>query len=432
MEKNNKKIINGWCMYDWANSVYSLTITTAVFPIYYASVTDSIGTKEGGLTFVDFLGFHVNGSVLYSYAISCAFLLVAFLNPFLSVLSDIGGKRKSYLQFFCYMGALACCGLYFFNGKTLELGIFLSIIGAMGFAGSQVFYNSYLPEIATPDRMDKVSAKGFSLGYAGSVLLLILNLAMIMGVEDPVLQGEMTRWSFVTVGLWWMGFAQFTFRVLKVDKSLVSEKVNVIKKGIEELSKVWQQVKQRPVMKTYLIGFFFYSMGMQTIMYLATIFGEDVVNLETGELITLVLILQLIAIPGAYLCSLMSKRYGNIATLIVTLVLWLMICMCSYFLGEGMKTEFYILGAGVGFLMGGSQSLSRSTYAKYIPEDTHDHASFFSFYETLEKFSIATGTFVYGFVAYLTGNMNYSALSLGVFFVLGFIFLIQIANKRNA
>jgi UMF1 family MFS transporter len=269
------------------------------------------------------------------------------------------------------------------------------------------------------------------MGYLGSVVLLIINLAMIMSFDDPAMQSTMTKWSFVSVGLWWIGFAQITFKVLPKETNRLVDSESLFKRVKSQLSSVVKIVKSNPQMKKYLFGFFFFSMGVQTIMYLATLFGEDVVDLKTSELIILVLILQLVAVPGSFLFAKISSKKGNIFTLMVTLVLWFAVCIAAFMLKEGMKTEFYIIGAVVGLLMGGTQSLARSTYAKYIPNDTEDHASFFSFYETVEKIAIALGTFVYGFVAYLTNNMNLSALSLGIFFIIGFLFLMNVNRSSS-
>lgn len=435
-EKNNPKVINAWCMYDWANSVYSLTITTAVFPSYFISVT---GGKENGI--IDFFGLQIENSVLYSFHLSFAFLLVALLNPFLSAIADYKGNKKNFMQFFCYLGAFSCAGLFFFDKNNIELGVILSVCAGIGYAGSLVFYNAYLPEIVTEDRLDKVSAKGYSLGYIGSVLLLIFNLVMILqpalfGIPvdsaGVAIDGSLApKISFLTVGLWWFGFAQITFFNLKDTKKEVVTKENIFSKGIQELKKVWKETQSLPLLRKYLMGFFFFSMGVQTVMYLATVFGEEVIGMKMQELIQLVLLLQILAIFGAYLMAKIAETKGNIFSLKITLILWMLVCVAAYFMQEGMVTEYYILGIVVGLVMGGVQSMARSTYSKLIPQDTEDHASYFSFYETLEKTSIALGTLVYGLVRYLTGSMNNSALSLVIFFIIGYFILSKIPSKNT-
>jgi UMF1 family MFS transporter len=431
IKKNDKKTINAWCMYDWANSVYSLTITTAVFPSYFFGVTGGKGES------VNFLGLEINNSVLYTYALSFAFLLVAFQNPFLSAIADIKGNKKKFMRFFSNMGALACTLMFFFDGNSILLGVFLLVFAAMGYAGSLVFYNSYLPEIATEDKFDKISAKGFALGYIGSVILLVINLLMIQAPEifgitdinDP--EGTLApRISFLMVGIWWFAFSQYTFRYLPIKKEKKTNE-NIFTKGIYEIKKVWSETAQLPLLRKFLISFFFYSMGVQTVMYLATIFGEEVIGMKLDELIKLVLLLQILAIGGAYGMAWVAKKKGNIFALLITLFLWVIVCISAFFMKEGMVTEYYILGVLVGLVMGGVQSMSRSTYSKLMPQNTTDHASYFSFFETLEKTSIALGTFVYGGILQFTGSMNNSAISMAVFFVIGIYFLLKIPSKSN-
>lgn len=425
IEKNNPRTINAWCMYDWSNSVYSLTISTAVFPSYFFGVT---GGKD---QFVDFLGFTVKNTVLYSYTLSLSFLLVALLNPLLSSIADTKGNKLTFMKFFCYLGSLSCISLYFFNSDTLVLGIFSFSLAAIGFAGSIVFYNAFLPEIATEEHFDRVSAKGFSLGYIGSVILLVANLAMITFHKDLGMDESMAaRISFLSVGVWWMGFAQITFARLpnNVFKKEVTE--NIFSKSISELKKVWRESKRLPLLRKFLVAFFLYNMGVQTVMYMATIFGEDVINMEMNELIILVLILQIVAIGGAFVFAKISAKKGNVYSLSITLLIWIGVCVAAFFMKEGMKLEFYILGVFVGVVMGGVQSLSRSTYSKLMPVNTEDHASYFSFYEVLEKSSTAVGTFVYGLILLITGTQNNSAVALALFFVAGFILLRQIPSKQ--
>ncbi len=433
--KNDKKVINAWCMYDWANSVYALTITTAIFPAFFLSVTG------GDHAAMSFFGFEVENAVAFSYALTIANIMVAVLNPFLSSLADIGGNKKRFMQVFCYLGAAGCSSLFFMNADsaTWTLGIISFILAGIGFAGSQVFYNAFLPEIATEDRFDKISARGFAMGYIGSVLLLIVNLIMIL---MPELFGQSTpeakkAWglkapqiSFLMVGVWWMGFAQITFKRLPNNVYDKRQSENFLKKAIKELKVVVGQLKHLTNARKFLLSFMFYSMGVQTVMFVATVFGKEVVKLDMTESIILVLILQLLAIVGAYVFSKISEKKGNIFSLAITLCIWMSVCVAAYFIGAGMKVQFYIIGVFVGFIMGGVQSMSRSTYAKFIPQETTDHASFFSFFDTIEKSSIALGTFVYGLVLQVTGSQNNSALALLVFFVIGFIFLLRIPSKQ--
>ncbi len=459
-ELNNKKTIWAWTMYDWANSVFSLTIATAIFPIYFAQMCKSAsiaqGTNVGDLYFLNIFGLNLIGAELYSFVVSAGFLLVAFISPFLSGIADFKQNKKLFLKIFCYTGSISCVAMYFFTSQTIEFGVLCFMLSLVGFAGSIVFYNAFLPEIASEDRFDQVSARGFSMGYIGSVILLIINLVMIimpgsffpvdakaaeMMLADSTLTQEKatelaqdfytgiaTRFSFVSVGLWWAGFAQITFKHVNENGSTKAYEGNLFGKGFEELKKVWKQLKHQPQTKKYLLGFFFASMGLQTVMYVASLFGEEELHLPTEILIGTVLIIQLIAIAGAWLFSKLSTRIGNIHTLLIMLVIWIFICGIAY--GIETQNQFMLLGAIVGVVMGGIQSLFRSTYAKLIPDGTKDTASYFSFYDVSEKFAIVLGTFSYGLLNGITHSMRTSVLVLAVYFVIGLLFIAGIKNFK--
>jgi len=422
IEKNNKKLINAWCMYDWANSVYSLTITTAVFPGYYLAVA-----KDR----VNFLGFDVLSSALYSWSLSCSFLIAALLSPFLTSIADYTGRKKLFMQMFCYLGSFSCAYLYFFSLDNISLGMLAFILAGMGYSGSIVFYNSFLPEIATEDQMDKVSAKGFAFGYIGSVLLLIVNLAMLIKPQIFGLQseGQAAKISFLSVGIWWFLFAQYTFYYLPSNVYKHKAEGNWIFNGLKELKKVFNELKHQTLLKKFLPAFFFYNMGVQTVMYMATIFGKGELKLETEQLIIVILLIQIIAIPGAQLCARLSGSLGNIKVLMIVISIWIGVCITAYFITSA--TQFYILAVIVGFVMGGVQSMSRSTYAKLIPQDTIDHASYFSFYDVADKVSTFLGTLLFGVINTMAGGMRPSALALGVFFVMGIVFISGIPSLKT-
>jgi len=433
---NDKKIINGWVMYDWANSVFSLTIATAIFPPYFESISKEVAKKTGsapdGPYYIDVFGYQMVNTTLYSYALSVGFLLVAILSPLLSGIADARGNKKSFLKLFCYMGSAACALMFFFTPDTLFLAVFLFIISLVGFGGSLVYYNAFLPEITTEDQFDRVSARGFSMGYIGSVILLLINLAMVMSPDTLHIDGNMAcRLSFVSVGLWWAGFAQIAFRRLP-NGTAKEISGNAFAKGFEELKKVWQEIKatnSQNHIKRYLWGFFFTSMGLQTVMYVATIFGSQELKLKTENLIITVLIIQLIAILGAWLFARISAKIGNIYTLLIMVVLWIVICGIAYRITT--SNEFYGLAVLVGFVMGGIQSMFRSTYAKIIPDTTPNHASYFSFYDVCEKLAVVLGTFSYGLLLQITGNMRTSVLALALYFIIGLFFIARIKNFKT-
>lgn len=449
--KNNKKITNAWCMYDWANSVYPLTITSALFPIYWNSQI------KGGY---DILGMNLTNSILFSYCLSLAFVIIALINPLLSGIADSAGNKKSFMKGFVYIGVLSCFGMYFFDNQHVPIGIITFILGTIGYAGSIVFYNAYLPEIATEDQYDKLSAKGFSMGYIGGVLLLLGNLLIVLKPEllfdvnhrtlqylelHPLIEpaeaakivnsqctGEASRIAFVTVGLWWFLFSLIPFYFLpKVKKTGAGISLT---KGYRELKKVYDSVKKSSLIKRYLYSFFFFSMGVQTVMYVAASFADKELKMSSDKLIITILLIQLIAIAGAYLFSYVSKKIGNFNALLILTAIWIFICVSAYFVYS--VAAFYILAALVGSVMGGIQSLSRSTFAKMIPTDSEDNASFFSFYEFTEKVAVALGTFFFGFIEHMTKkmggviSMRNSVLSLVIFFAIGFILLYRIRNVR--
>ena len=422
LEKGSPKLINAWAFYDWANSVYSLVIATAVFPIYYESVTsENKGT-------VYFLGTSFNNASLLSYSLSFSFLIVALLSPILSGIADYTGNKKRFMQFFCYLGSLSVMALYFFkDNDTLWIGILATILASIGFWSSVVFYNSYLPEVAFPEQYDRVSAKGFMFGYFGSVLLLTFNLTMVMqpelfGITDPTLPA---RISFLSVGIWWMGFAQATFYYLPNNVFNKKPRKDYIFKGLRELKEVVISLKKLTVLKQFLTAFFLYSTGVQTIILLAGIYGKKELGIGTSKLIITILLIQLVAIFGAYVFSRISEKIGNIKTLKLTIAIWGLICFAAYLLDKDNKyidLQFYTLGALIGMVLGAIQSLSRSTYSKLIPE-TEDHATYFSFYDVTEKIAIVLGTFIFGFVGSITNSMRNSIFILAIFFLLGYIVL---------
>ncbi|HMO62169.1 MAG TPA: MFS transporter [Ferruginibacter sp.] len=421
MHTASKKVINGWAMYDWANSVYNLVITTTFFPAYYAAVTSIEKFPDG----VHFLGRHFVNTELKDYVLAFGFLIIALLSPILSSIADYKGNKKNFMRFFCYLGAASCSLMYFFDEHHVTLGLMCFMFAGIGFYGSQVFYNSYLPDIAAEADMDRVSAKGYSMGYIGSVLMQMIGFALVMLMPDSTLPLKLT---FLLVGIWWVCFAQITFKVLPI--SPVKErqqKTHVLVNGFKELKLVWNQVRHMPVLKRFLAAFFFYSMGVQTVMLVAIDFGIKELKLPNANLIIAAVVIQLVAIAGAYGMSALSAKYGNVRVLLFTVLLWIGVCVTGYFITT--ELHFYILASLVGLVMGGIQSLSRSTYSKLMPE-TKDTASFFSFYDVTEKLAIVVGLFSFGFIEGIS-SIRQSILALIVFFVLGFVFLLFTAVKQK-
>ena len=422
MQTASKKIVNGWAMYDWANSVYNLVITTTFFPAYYAAVTGLEKFPNG----IKFLGRTFVNTELKDYVLAFGFLVVAVISPILSSVADYKGNKKNFMQFFCYIGAASCSLMYFFDGNHITLGLMCFMFAGIGFYGSQVFYNSYLPEISAEKDMDRISAKGYSLGYIGSVIMQMIGFGLVLMMPDSALPLKLT---FLLVGVWWVAFAQITFNVLPTTaKAERKSKTNVLANGFIELKKVWNEVKHMPVLKRFLSAFFFYSMGVQTVMLVAIDFGIKELKLENSKLIITAVIIQLVAIVGAIMMSKLSTKFGNIQVLIFTVLLWIGVCIAGYFIST--EIHFYIIAALVGLVMGGIQSFSRSTYSKMMPE-TKDTASFFSFYDITEKFAIVIGLFTFGLIEGLY-SIRQSILSLVVFFAIGFVFLLLTAAQQKA
>jgi MFS transporter, UMF1 family len=432
--RKSSKTINAWCMYDWANSVYNLVITTTFFPIYFAAITKS----AYGENTVPLLGRTFKNTALYNYALAFAYLIIALALPILSAIADSRGNKKKFMKFFCYLGGVACIGLFWFRGEQPSVlwGTGCFVVAAIGYIGSLVFYNSYLPEIAEPDERDWVSARGYSMGYIGSVILQLVGFGLVLYFSARGDYASGPLYTFLLVGIWWILFAQITFFCLPESKPPGDKKMSdIFKIGFLELKKVWDQVKHLKVLKWFLVAFLFYSMGVQTVMLAATLFGSQLLGLPDDKLIITIVLIQLVAIPGAMMMSVFSGKFGNLRVLMGVVFFWILVCVAAYLvvnmkeLGADVEFYFYGLAVSVGIVMGGVQSLSRSTYSKLMP-DTKDTASFFSFYDVTEKIAIVIGIFTFGYIDETFGMKN-SVLILIVFFILGLLSLAKARHKEK-
>ena len=437
-KKGSKKLLNAWAIYDWANSVYPLVISTAIFPIFYGIITDD---------YITFLGYSFKNTALISYITAFAFVILVFLSPLLSGIADYTGGKKFFMKFFCYSGSFACILLYWFDIDNLNSSLVYYFIALIGFWASLVFYNSYLPEIAYPEQQDKVSAKGYAMGYIGSVILLLVNLIMInypelFGIIDSngvVAEIKAMKISFIMVGFLWFLFSQYTFynltgreyfKQLRLNNNSSIENKNLIFSGFHGLKVVWDELKNNQTLKVFLIAFFIYSIALQTVILVATYFGEAEINWNEGEktfgLILSILLIQLIAVIGAILSAKISERIGNLKTLISLNIIWALICVFGYYVET--STEFYIAAGLVGLVMGGIQALSRSTFSKFIPSTTNN-TSYFSFYDVSQKLSIVIGMTLFATIDQITGSMRNSILVFLIFFVAGAIILAKLNKK---
>lgn len=423
--RNDRKIIHRWAMYDWANSAYALVIVSAIFPAYYNEITE-----VDGISRISLFGWNIENTAAYSINLGIAFGIVALISPLLSSMADYSGNHRSYMKFFCYIGSIGCMALFFFSDYHLvHLGLAGMLLATIGYCGSIVFYNAYLPAIATEDRQDKVSARGYAYGYIGATTLLLINLAFILNQEMlGVTNGTlMPRLSFLLTGIWWLGFAQIPLRSLPKGMYPAKVKGRNLMNGYRELVKVWNQLKSKPRTRTFLVSFFFYIMGVQTVMFMASSFGEKEIHLGITQLIITVLLLEYIGIGGAFLFSWISKKAGNVRALMLAVAIWILICIGAYFIVT--PVHFYIAAFFIGLVMGGIQSLSRSTYAKMIP-DTGNNAGYFSFYDVCEKTAMMCGLIMFGTLDNLTGSMRNSIFALAFWFIIGLVLLILVQRTR--
>ncbi|MGC6502480.1 MAG: MFS transporter [Flavobacteriaceae bacterium] len=433
LAKGSKKLINAWAFYDWANSVYSLVISSAIFPIYFGLLFETNNT-------IPFLGYEVKNTAMISFVTATAFLVVAFISPLLSGIADYIGNKKRFMKLFVYLGSVSCAGLYWFEVETIYTGLLFYFLALIGLWASLVFYNSYLPDIAFPHQQDRASARGFSMGYVGSVLLLLFNLTMVMqpqwyGITGNELEASLKamKYSFISVGLWWAGFSQISFYFLPKGNSNAQKITkDIFWNGFKELRFVWNELKDNFKLKRYLGAFFVYSMSLQTVLLVAAYFGEEEIawastSEKTTGLIISILLIQLVGILGAILTSRSSARFGNIPTLVVVNLIWAGLCVYAYYIQTPL--QFYCIAGMVGMVMGGLQALSRSTYSKYLPE-TEDTTSYFSFYDVTEKIGIIIGMLLFGSLDQITGSMRSAILFFVVSFVIGALLLLRVPGIK--
>ena len=422
--KGSKKLIGAWALYDWANSVYSLVISSAIFPIYYSQYVFSQTNS------VEILNLDINKDTLISSVSAISFLLIAFLSPLLSGIADFIGNKKIFMKFFVYMGSFSCIGLYWFELETIEISLLFYTLGLIGFWGSLVYYNSYLTDITYPNQTNKVSAKGYTMGYIGSVILLLINLIMINFYETFGFESEIAamKSSFAIVGIWWLSFSQYSFYHLPTGNRGVKVPKNIIWNGFKELNGVYKFIRTSKRFTRFLLAFFIFSFSLQTVLYIASYFGVSEIEWassseQTSGLIISILLIQIVAIGGAYFFTKMAQKYGNILVLTFAIFLWGAVCLYAYFIKT--PIQFYMIAGLVGLLMGGTQPVARATYSLFIP-DTKDTTSFFSFYDVTEKIGIVFGMIFYAAAAQITGSVRFSVIIFMFFFFMGALLLTRV------
>ena len=431
-KKGDKKLLNAWAFYDWANSVYPLVISTAIFPIYFKSITNGEN--------VDFLFLKsIENDAFIGYVSSFTFIVLALISPILSGIADHTGYKKLFMRLFCYIGSISCLFLYFFDLDNFDFGMICYFFAVVGFWGSLVFYNSYLPDIANENQQDITSAKGYSMGYLGSIILLIICLFLTQFPSFFLIANktEAVKLSFVLVGIWWFVFSHYTFHYLPGKEYYNTKKTSLFSRktlfsGIRQLMDVLKQLKANYNLKVFLFSFFIFTIPTQTIILLASYFGADMneinwssqESMQTG-LIIAIIVIQILAALGAFLAAKLSIYFGNVKTLILINIIWCLICLFGYYVTE--PIEFYIAAAFIGVGMGAIQSLSRSTFSKLI--DVKNSTSYFSFYDVSQKISIVLGTALYATMDVFTGSIRLAILLFALFFIPSIYFLSRMSSN---
>lgn len=419
--KNDKKIIFGWCMYDWANSAYGTTVVAALLQIYFArAVVGEAGVSIAGQTF--------SATALWGYMLGASALVVFLCAPVLGAIADFSAAKKKFLVGFAYTGSLFATLLYFCTAGDVGLTILLFVGSQVCFVAANVFYDAFLPQIATPERLDAVSSRGYAFGYVGGGLQYAIALALVarhdvIGINEAMA----ARIGIGMAGIWWAGWTLFTVKFVKESRlgegrgtgNAQLQWHDYLKIGISRTIATAKKVRRFKHLTLFLIAYLVYNDGIHTVSTMATIYGTQELGLSTTVLMVTLLAVQIIAIGGALVFSRIANLLGTKRTIMLTLLLWSGVVTYAYFTQTA--TEFFLLGAVVGLVLGGSQALSRSFYGAMIPEEAS--AEFYGFYSVFSKFSATFGPLTFAFIAQVTGNARLSIISLMVFFIVGLVLL---------
>jgi MFS transporter, UMF1 family len=427
LEKTNRLAVFSWCMYDWANSAFATTVLAAVLPVYFASLVPEDGVTMRWATHA----FTVSGSALWGYAVSFSLLVSALSAPVLGALADFCRSKKKFLLAFTAWGSVFTCLLFFVESGQWLLCLGLFMCANIGFAGSMPFYDGFLPEIAGPEEIDWVSAKGYALGYAGGGILLALHVLLItchetFGIAERSLS---IRISLGSVGIWWAVFALPMFLWVP-EKGPVEEKPAGFSYGTFGFIRLFKTLKSFGSYKDlawFLVAFLVYNDGIQTVIVMAAIFGKTALGLDATTLIGTLLMIQFIALPGALGFAKLAEKIQAKRAIVVSLALWIGIVAYAYFIDTAL--EFWILGGFVGLILGGSQAISRSLYGQLIPKDRP--AEFYGFFTISAKFASVAGPFLFALVSDISDNPRHAILSIGFFFVVGLILLGRVNVERG-
>jgi UMF1 family MFS transporter len=412
------QIVNAWCMYDWANSAFATTIMAAMFPPFYRSMVTAAGLGEADAT------------AYWAYTTSIALLLIAILAPVLGAISDHTGGKKRYVAFFAILGILGT-GLFVFLGDdTYILGSTLFIIGNVGFAGANVFYESLLPHIAKKDDIDQISTRGYALGYVGGGILLVINVLWYMKPEWFFMPGVgfALRVSFFSVAVWWALFSIPLFR--RVPEPPVvrtrQESANILEAGFGRLTHTFRQITRYRQLLLFLVAFWLYNDGIGTIIKMATAYGDEI-GIGLTDMTIALIVTQFIGIPFSFGFGWLARRLGTKRSILLALGVYTLISIAGYFMQTA--THFYILAFMVGMVQGGSQALSRSLYGAMVPKS--QSAEFFGFFSTSSKFAGIAGPLLFGVVSQMVGGSRLSIVSLIVFFTVGGFLLSRVDEQEG-
>jgi UMF1 family MFS transporter len=429
-QSNDKREIFGWVMYDWANSAFSTTVATTLLGVYLTGLAQSILGDNGTVISFGPLG-RVSSKSFFPFCVAASVFLQAFLLPVLGAIADYSNLKKRLMALFCYVGVAATCLLFFITGSLYTIGGALFILANLCFGASIVFYNAFLPEITTEDKRDKVSSRGYALGYLGGGLLLALNLALVVWAQSKNNSAAVSlavRLSLLSAGVWWGGFAILTFTRLKergTARRLPPGK-NYLSIGFSETIKTFRELGRLRHTLKYLLGYLLFNDGIQTVIVMSGVFLEQELFISRGLepnrsfLLGLILVVQFAAFVGALLFERIAKAIGTKNAILLSLVLWSAIVIYAYGFLETV-TQAWFMGASIAIVLGGSQALSRSLFSRMIPAGRE--ASFFGIYEISERGTSWIGPLVFGIVVTATNSYRQAILSLIVFFIGGMVIL---------
>ncbi len=423
LDTPKKKAWFGWCMYDWANSAFATVILASVLPVYFASLVPPEGAR------LSLLGFSrtLPASALWGYAVSCSMLLVALSAPYLGALADRHGRRRHLLIFFTLGGATATALLSLAGPGQYLLAALLLILANIGFAAGNIFYNAFLPALARGTELDRLSARGFALGYIGGGVMLLLAFVIIQGYDTFGFadRGAASRAGFLLTGLWWGLFSLPAFRYVREEAFVRSPEP--LPKGFRGYLKTFGHIRRYPDLLRFLVAFLFYNDGIQTIILVSAIFGREELGLSEVSILGCFLMIQFVAMPGALLFGRLAEKIGAQRSVLISLALFISVTVFAYFMTRGW--EFWLLGFIVALILGGSQAISRSLFASMVPQPKS--AEFFGFYAISGKFASIFGPLVFALIADLTGSTRLSILALTAFFAIGIVLLLSVDVKRG-